>query len=595
MSDALALQNSQQAALSTSLSSGNDFLSKLSALIHIQEPSIEPLPGVDYSAAVANLYNLFQFRPPSIGLQLVNVPLPTPPTPTFDPVGSVTIPEFASTPPLINIVTAPDVLLPSVPTQPVITDVTLPTAPVVTLPTAPILGVINIPLPPSISIPSFTSTLPAIDFLAPTNTFTFAEQPYVDALLDAEKAKLLDNLQNGGYGIETQDETAMWNRARDREVDVTQMKIEDTFRAAGARGFPLPPADIAVAIDRALQDQQDTLSTVSREIAIKRADMFVDNRKFTITEVRQLEQILMNYWNSVQERGLNAAKATLDAAIAIYETQAKRYNALLEGYRVDAQVFEAKIRAVSTQVEIYKAQIQAAQVTADVQRIMVETYNAQLKGVETVVEIYRVQMEAANIASQVQRTKIEAFRALIDAYTAQVQAQVAVQNAYEAKVRGELAKSQVYESQVRAYTAQVEGQKAKADVLINTARAQWEQARVKIESYRGQLEGADITLKSQLGLISANIQTYEAQSRIYLGQLGALGEQFKIDEAAIQNSREIQVKQADVQIESAKLRLSKAIQTLQIQAEGLKIGGAYYSNLISGLASTIQAIGTVSS
>lgn len=595
-SDALTVQSNNQTQLNNSLVSANDFLNAVkSVLVNIAQPNIDPLPSVDYSAATANLYNLFTFSPPTYVGGVVNVPLPTAPTLAFDAVGTVTVPEFAATPPLINIVAAPDIVLPALPSQPTITDIALPTAPTITLPTAPVIGAVSIPLPPSLNIPSFTSTLPTIDFLAPTNTFSFAEVAYSDALLDAEKAKLLADLENGGYGIEPLDETAMWNRAREREFDSTQTAIDEIYRATGARGFPLPPADVAVSIDRALQSQQDKMSSISREIAIKRADMFVENRKFTISEVRQLEQILMNYWNSVQERALNAAKATLDAAIAIYETQVKRYNVLLEGYRVDAQVFETKIRAVNTQVEIYKAQIQAAQVTADVQRILVETYNAQLKGVEAVINIYRIQMEAANIASQVQRTKIEAFSALIGAYTAQVQSQVAVQNAYEAKTRGELAKAQVFETQARAYSAQVEGAKVRSEILINTARAQWEQANAKVAAYRGQLEGADINLKAQLGVVSANIQGYEAQTRQYLGQLGALGEQFKLDELAIQNSREIQVKQADVQIETAKLRLTQAIQTLSIQAEGLKIGGSYYSGLLQSLAATIQAIATVSS
>lgn len=590
------VQTTNYNQLATQLSSVQHFIDQVTAvLVNIQPPDIDPLPAVDYSAATANLYNLLQITPPTIGLQLVNVPIPAAPTLAFDTIGDVVVPEFAVTPPSINIVDAPAIVLPSVPAQPSITDIALPTAPAITLPTSPTLTAINIPAPPSISIPSFTSTLPPEDFLTPTNNFSFAEQPYVSAMLDADKAKLLSDLQNGGYGIEPLDEQGVYQRGRDREVEATLMEIDEVYRAAGARGFPLPPADTQIMVERALQKQQEKLSTISREIMIKRADQFVENRKFTFTEVRSLETVLMNYWNSVQERGLNAAKATLDAAIAIYETQLKRFTARLDAYRTDAQVFETKVRAVATQIEIYRTQIQAAQVSVEIQRVQVEVYNAQLKGVETTVEIYKTQMEAANIASQVQRTKIEAFRSLIDAYTAQVQAQVAVQNAYEAKTRGELAKAQVYETQARAYSAQVEGLKVKSEVLINKARAQWEQARVRIESYKGQLEGADITLKAQLGIIEANIKTFQAQSQQYIAQTNALAEQFKLDETAIENSRSIQVKQAEVQIATAQLRLQRSIETLKIQAQGLAIGGDYWKNVIAAISGSIQAIATVNS
>ena len=565
------------------------------ALVQIDAPNIDPLPEPDYAAATANNYTLFTGLAPFAVGGVIGVPLPTPPVLSFSDVETVTVPDFAQTPPSINVPTASAIVIPSTPAQPSVTDVALPTAPTINLPVAPVFSSINIPQTPSINIPSFTSTLPAEDFLTPSNTFSFAEQPYVSALLDAEKAKLMADLVNGGYGIEPLDETNLWNRARDRETGTTLMEIDEAFRFAGARGFPLPPGDIAVVVERASQKQQEKLSSISREIAIKRADMFVENRKFTITQVKELESILMNYWNSVQERGLNAAKATLDAAIRIYETQLQRFNARLEGYKADAQVFEARLRAVATQTEIYRTQIQAAQVTADVQRIQVEVYNAQLRGVDLTVQIFRTQMEAANIAAQIQRLKIEAFRALIDAYTAQVQAEVAKQQAYEARIRGELAKAQIYEAQARGYAATVEGLKVRADVLIAKARAEWEQARVKVEEYQGQIQAADITLKGQTAVVNANLGLFQTRGQIYAEQARVLVAQSTLNETAINNSRQIQVEQARVQIATAQTRLSRAIETLKIQAAGLGIEGDFYKNLLAALASEISAIATATS
>jgi len=591
MATAVEVQTASYTKLDSGLSSAEAFVSSLDNLINAEAPFVN-IPAGAYDAS-ASLYELY-LRTPVLPSNVVSVSIPSAPSLTFSTVGDVTVPEFSATPPSVDIPTATAISLPAVPTQPEVQDVALPTAPTVTLPTAPSLSTISVPLPPSITIPDFTSTLPAEDFLTPSNTFSFAEQAYVSALLDAEKAKLLNDLENGGYGIEALDETNLWNRARDREVDVTLMEIEEAYRNAGARGFPLPPGDIAVVVERASQKQQEKLSSVSREIAIKRGDMFVDNRKFTITEVRALETMLMNYHGAVQERGLNVAKATLDAAISIYEAQLKRYNARLDAYKTYASVYEAKLRAVSTQVDIYRAQIQASQVTADIQKIQVETYNAQLRGVELTFDIYKTQMEAANITSQIQRTKIEAFRALIDAYTAQVQAQVAVQNAYEARIKGELAKVQVYETQAKAYAASVDGLKVRAEILINRVRAEYEQARVRIESYKGQIEGADISLKAQLGIVDANTKGYQAQTQQYEASANAVIQKLKLDETSIQNAREINLGNAKLNMEGADLDLRSQIETLRIQAQALSVGGSYYSNLINALAGSIQAIATVS-
>lgn len=591
--DAGTVQTQAYAQLNAQLSAAKAFVLDLNALINLIEPDIFPLPIAQYDAN-STLYNLLQIQPPFITAQLVNVPLPTSPTLSFDPIGDVTVPDFTVSPPGVDIPDAPVFVAPPLPVQPSINDIALPTAPSVTLPTVPSLSAINIPLAPSIIIPDFTSTLPPDDLVTPTNVFSFSEQPYQDILLDAEKTKLMNDLINGSYGIEPLDEINLWNRARDREVDVTLMEIDEAYRAPASRGFPLPPGDIAIVVERALQKQQEKLSSVSRDIAIKRGELYAETRKFTITEVRELETTLMNYWNSVQERGLNAAKATLDAVIAIYETVLKRYNARLEAYRTDAMVFEAKIRAASVQVEIYRSQIQAAQVTAEVQRIQVEIYNAQLRGVETTIEIFKTQMEAANIASEIQRTKIEAFRSLIDAYTAQIQGQVATQNAYEARIKGELAKVQVFEAQASAYNSQVEGLKVRSDIIIGKARAQWEQASVKIENFKGQLQGAELDLKGQLGIVSSNIEIFKARTQQFAASTDALAKQFSLDEESIKNAREINLKNADLNLETSRLRLERGIESLKVQAQGLQIGGTYYANLIAALSGSIQAIATVS-
>lgn len=212
--------------------------------------------------------------------------------------------------------------------------------------------------------------LPADDLLAPTNNFTYAEGAYDLTSSNALKAKLLADLLNGGYGIDTADEVALFNRARDRESEAALTRIQEAGRSMAARGFPLPPGELSIHIDRAYQDMQNKVSGVSREIFVNSVARFVENRKFTITEVREVERVAMAFYNSIQERALNVAKATQELAILVYNALLTRFKARLDAAKIgsEVQVEQAKVDVARAQafVELFRGKVLAFE--ADLRR-----------------------------------------------------------------------------------------------------------------------------------------------------------------------------------------------------------------------------------
>lgn len=253
------------------------------------------------------------------------------------------------------------------------------------------LPLVGAPDAPSIDFSTFVPiVLPTDDLTTPTAVFQFAEGTYDRTLLDPWRAKLLNDLVNGSYGIDTNDELSLLNRVRDREVELASTRIEAASRAMATRGFPLPPGELAIQIDRAYQDMQDKVSGTNREIYIKRADQFIDARKFTITEVREMEQILIAFYNAVQERALNVAKSTFEFSIALFNSLIARYRARIEAAlgsaNVQRYVLEAEAAKASAYVELFKGKIAA--------------YEANLR---RVIDTARVQVEAYGIDIQADR------------------------------------------------------------------------------------------------------------------------------------------------------------------------------------------------
>jgi hypothetical protein len=445
-----------------------------------------------------------------------------PEAPTFD---TIAVPDFGPIPeliisaPVVNMPVAPNTNLPGAPgAAPTLNVVALPDAPVVTLPDVPSFQNVSIPAVPSYSIPTYNAVFPDDDLLAPSFTFTFDEQAYQSDMLDALKAELMDNLLNGGYGINTADEQLLWERAREREMLAAETTIQQATADAASRGFPMPPGALLAVIEGAQQAALEKISSVNRDIALKRADMYVENRKFTIQQVRETEQMLITYFGYMMERALNAAKYTSEMGKHIYDALVARYQARVAGAQAASQAYEVQLKAGLAALEAYKVEMEGARLAVDVQKLVADVYNAQLDGVKTFVDVYRTQMEASKVASEIERLKLEAFRISVDTYSAQVAAKSAEFGMYKAQIEGEMSKVEIYKAQVGAYAEQVQAYSSGASAKRVVLDAQIEAARLELETFNGQiktyttaLEADKIYLDSLLGKHNADTQRYSAR------------------------------------------------------------------------------------
>lgn len=592
--------------------------------------------------------------PPSASIDVVVAPEPTA-IPAFDTAAPVpVVPEapsstglptltgvesFTTASPFLNTITVPSAILPDAPgNAPDFNPAVVPLAPTLDLPTAPEFAAIAAVMVPSIAtIPTFDGVLPDLSaVITPTAQFSFYEAAYDSVLLDPLKTKLLADLTDGGYGIDTNDEVALFNRARDREIEVMMSKIEDAGRAMAMRGFPLPPGELSLYVDRAYQDMQDKVSGVSRDITLERSKLFVENRQFTIREVKEVEQILIGFHNSVQERALNVSRYTVELAVAIFNALVSRYNAQLDTYKSQAAVFAEQIRAQLTQVELYKAQVEATGIEAGVQRTQVEIYNGQLRGIEAQAGIYRTEMEGARARTEVERLRLEAFRTQVETYVARVQAKTAEFGMYRAQTDGERAKIELFESQVRAYNGQVTAAKVEADAKLGLLQSQVESVKAQasvaqaqasvyesqVRAFAAQVSAAKNEIDAKLGETQANaeaariqlavhqgnVAAFEAgvRANIGVGQVNIEGTRVAGENARLTNSTQValadlsgknvqaawrhNIDSLNAVIESDKNELLARIESLKARIAGTEFASTKYFALLTALTSTINTL-----
>lgn len=519
-----------------------------------------------------------QINPPS-AVTLPEVTAERPTAPTLGTVHTVTIgnaPTLLAAEPILNMPARPSTGLPSAPgASPTFNMPVIPDAPPYTLPPVPTFEPIAIPPAPALDSVQFSETLPFDDLTAPTDTFSFVEQEYKSALLDALKTKLMQDLTNGGYGIESQDEQGLWERLRERELQNMEEGIREATRVAASRGRMMPPGALNAAIAKAQQEAMAKISSISREIALKRGDLYVENRKFTIQEVRQVEDMLQKMFGFMMERALNAAKALVELGIAAFNAQLAKHNYRLERYKAAASVYEALIRAQLAKVEQYKAMVDGARLSVDTQKLHADVYRIQIEGVNALINIYRTEMEAAKIEADIEQLKLQGFKTTVESYTSQVGAKTAEFGMYEAAIRGETAKIGVYESQVKAFSAQTDAFKTSVEAQDVVVRSQVTANAAKVEMYRADVARYSAELTASQQELAGMIAKHDADVKQYSTTVDAMIR-------ASQQNVEAGKANADVAISHAQVIATSVIHAGQVMAAQAAASGNMLSHLSSG-------------
>jgi hypothetical protein len=511
---------------------------------------------------------------------------PTLDAPIMGELGVISVPEFGNIPelvvavPVVNLPPAPSNALPSAPgSAPGFTSPTIPDDPTLVFPDVPSFSNVVIPPMPSYTIPTYGVVFPDDDLLSPTFTFEYTEQQYQDDLLDELKRKLMADLVNGGYGIEPLDEQLLWERAREREMLAAETTIRQAMDSAASRGFTAPPGALLALLEGAQQAALEKISSVSRDIALKRADMYVENRKFTITEVRETEQMLITYFGYMMERALNVAKYTLEASKSTYDALVERYRARIAGAQAAASAYEVQLKAGLAALEAYKVEMEGVRASVDVQKLLADVYTAQLSGVKTYVDVYRTQMEAAKIFAEVEKLKLDAFRATVDTYTAQVSAKSAEFGMYKAQIDGEMAKVDIYKAQVSAYGEEVQAYSAVAGTKKLQFEVGVENARLVLDTYKYDLDGFSTAMQTSKITLDALLGKHQADTQRYTAKVDA--------QAAVSTATATVSKaNADIALAKAKVAGDYATTTAQQLTNRSKLTGDLNKDMFSSLATT---------
>ncbi|MDN5505218.1 MAG: hypothetical protein L0H10_15600 [Comamonas sp.] len=475
---------------------------------------------------------------------------------------------FDLQPPTMDFGSAPDLVIGQAPALPQMREVAIPDAPDVSLPDAPEFL--------SLTTHSFGGVnlhedwlarlddVPELQLLEPA-PFEFKRAPgYASELMGNLKAILAARIQ-GGTGLSPVVEQAIWDRSRDRETQIALAREREVMRGAEALGFPLPSGVLAGQLADARREYHDKLSGLSREIAIKQAELEQSNVKDAITQGLALEGQLMDQALQLDRLSFDAAKAAADHSIAAHNAALERFKALLDGYRTYAMAYETVIKAEMNKVEVYKALLQAEQTKADINQSLVARYKAEIDGRMAAVEIYKARVQAAQTLVGLEQTRIQAGGEQIRAFVATINAETSKVELYKARAQAEATKQDAYKSQVQAYGAYT--------------GAQAERARVAIAQTQAKIAAKELEWSGWKAKLSAEVAKMDAaakQSAILVDGYRMSAHAIEAKAASSMRRWEADIKQyeagSNISLQTARINTDLAIQTNNARLEAGKIG-----------------------
>ncbi|WP_284335446.1 hypothetical protein [Comamonas sp. NoAH] len=539
----------------------------------IPAPAIEALPAVPDVPII-------QFKDPG------NVPLPL--DSDLGEIGEID--DFDVQVPALNYGDAPNITIGAVPKLPEIGAVVLPEVPEIVLPEAPETLTLTTPLFGGISLhseylekltelPELQLALPEkLDFKRPAN--------YVSQLLENLKA-VIDERVKGGTGLPTTVEQGIWDRARDREASALLGAETDAKRAAESLGFALPAGVLSSQLEQARRDYTSTLSALSRDIAIKQAELVQSNMHQAITHGIQLETQLMDYAQRDVQMVFDMAKSAAESAVQVHNAGVEHYKALLQGYSAYAQTYDTLMKGELAKIELYKAQLEGEQTKAQVNSALVQQYKAEIEASLAHVELYKAQVQGAQSLVEIEKAKLQAGGEQIRGFVAQLSAETAKIEAYKAGISAQATKAEAYKSQAQAYAAKVGAQGERARIQVARLQAMATAKSAEWDGYKARISAETSRIDA------LRIQT-QAQSDAYRMGAAAITEKARLNASMWEASIRQYEAATNVTIQTARMNNEAMLATNNARQDMAKVGAQVYAQIAASAYNVVSTSAAIS-
>lgn len=564
-------------------------------------------------ALISNLQNVPGIEPVSFnvdfpeisGLTSFVAPVkPTLPTITFEapqmvgaPEINIPAPDAFTTAPVFDVQEPNPVALPTQPgdfnvaapsAAPQLTELTLPAAPVITLPELPELLGITLPEIPALEFAAFAGRDPGdAPTLPDLSDVGFTEQAYSREMLNDVMPRVRQALA-GNTVLAASVEQALFARANERNARTNRKARQEVAESFRARGFTEPVGAERAAMAEQSYTELASSNEINRELSIERYQQEVKDVQFAITQGIALEQVLIGQHAGIMERSIQGAKLMLDARVALHNAAVAGYNASIERFKADADVFRTVIESEVAKIEAYKAQVDGQRAIAEVNKAAADAYDSRVRGLLGLVEIYKAEVDAVATQAQIEKLKIESHQSEVQAYAEQARAYSARWDGFRAAVDAQQAGFKTYEIGVQAWNARLEGWSKGEQIKVSRHDSSIKSAQLGIDLHRSRVQEVLGRLQLEEGRVRALSVNSEAIARMYAAEAQVETARNDANTRAFEAATSYHSARVQAQVQEAQIKIQDASRVLSAQIEAMRGAAQALSQLAASAMSAVN-------
>lgn len=456
---------------------------------------------------------------------------------------------------------------------------------------APDVYTIVPPLVPTVEALTFTATPPSEIEINPLE-ITYSESDYTSTLLTELNTTAYNWLQ-GGTGVPENIWNLIWDNARENEEFASQKLLKEATEEWSGRGFTLNSGILDQKLRDIRLETSKKTSELNRTQAIEYYKAETDNIRHALAQGIALEGVLIDSFNKKQERLVRIEELSVQVYSTFTNAKVNVLGANIELYKAKADVYRAQLEAEKQKIDIYKAQIDAQVALLEGSKVETEIYQTQASVLKTKADIYNSVVNAYNAKVNAYNSQINAYKAGVEAeiarleetkveveiYSNRVEAYKAQVDAYGSKMQAQNYKSEVFLNAVKAYEADVSAWGSRQNIAVQIADSKNKVNEVLSTNYQSQVSAFTARLQGEVERIRAIASLYDTLAKNY--ETETAGEKLMADSTATIYAAEVnlRVKSAEVQLQKAAQNITQMIEEAKILSDNAKAAAEVYSTI----------------
>ena len=460
----------------------------------------------------------------------------------------------------------------------------------------PTLREITLPPPPVLNIDAiqFEGVSPVFDGEAPDPAdFQFTNETYIWQLGDRIKEAALAQM-DGKTGLPPAVEDAIYERAREREIEAGERLVQQVSDEWAAKGHRAPAGPLARRVDAARFQAQVKASDLARDQFIEAWRIQIEQYRNGLATAISYEQMSMQLFAQAEERRFQAVRMKLDLTLAVYNAAISKYNADANVFQVQAQVYRDRFSAELAKVQVFAEQLRAQQLIGELNAQDVQIFAERLRALQINADIYTAQVRgyearfsAINAQVNVYRTQLESNQTLAGIYESDVRA-------FGELVRASLSRQERFRINADMYGKQIDAWRVTYDGILEGHKAEVEKARLTRDVYSSNTERLGAWASAEGGRVRALTDKYQAIA----AEIGARSEAERAKYALALSIAEASIARmkaaADILMKNGEINIQSGLTAAGLMLRAKETATTTLAQLAAGLTSAANVNASIS-